>query len=84
MKAGQDPSIYPQDYKEIWDYIGKHRKSMESYEFVKSMYTIKDKGHDSYIHEFIDFGASWLLEAFWPGRCSLKEIQERIEKGPPE
>ena len=48
------------------------------------VYTIKDKEHDVYIHDFIDFGLSWLLESFWPGRCSLEEIQYRIEQGPPE
>jgi alkanesulfonate monooxygenase SsuD/methylene tetrahydromethanopterin reductase-like flavin-dependent oxidoreductase (luciferase family) len=84
LKAGHDPSIYLEDYQEIKSYIGKYRKSMESFDLVKSIYTIKDKEHDVYIHDFINFGVSWLLEAFWPGRCSLKEIQERIEKGPPE
>ncbi len=84
LKAGSDPSIYPQDLQEIMSYIRKYRKSTESFEFVKSIYTIKDKEHDVYIHDFIDVGVAWLLEAFWPGRCSLKEIQERIEQGPPE
>jgi alkanesulfonate monooxygenase SsuD/methylene tetrahydromethanopterin reductase-like flavin-dependent oxidoreductase (luciferase family) len=84
LKAGSDPSIYPQDYKEILSYIGKYRGSMESFDLVKSIYTIKDKEHDSYIHDFVEIGIDWLLEAFWPGRSSLKEIQERIEKGPPE
>jgi hypothetical protein len=84
LKAGDDPSIYIEDYQEIWSYIGKYRKSMESFEFVKSIYTIKDKEHDVYIHDFIDVGVAWLLEAFWPGRCSLEEIQKRIELGPPE
>ena len=84
LKVGDDPSIYIEDYREIKSYIAKYRESMESFDLVKSMYTIKDKEHDVYIHDFIDFGVSWLLEAFWPQRCSLKEIKERIEKGPPE
>ena len=84
LKVGHDPSIYPKDYREIMNYIGKYRNSMESFDLVKSIYTIKDKEHDAYIHEFIEMGINWLLEAFWPGRCSLKEIQERIELGPPE
>jgi len=81
LKAG---GVDPQDYKEILSYIGKYRESMESFDLVKSILTIKDKEHDAYIHEFIDMGLDWLLEAFWPERCSLKEIQERIEQGPPE
>jgi len=81
LKAG---GVDPQDYKEILSYIGKYRESMESFDLVKSILTIKDKEHDAYIHEFIDMGLDWLLEAFWPERCSLKEIQKRIEQGPPE
>ena len=84
LKVGHDPSIYIEDYQEIKSYIGKYRKSMESFDLVKSIYTIKDKEHDVYIHDFIDFGVAWLLEAFWSERCSLKEIQKRIEQGPPE
>ena len=84
LKVGPDPSIYPQDYREIMSYIGKYRKSLESFDLVKSIYTIGDKEHDVYIHEFIDMGINWLLEAFWPERCSLEEIQKRIELGPPE
>ena len=57
---------------------------MESFDLVKSIYTIKDKEHDVYIHDFIDFGVDWLLEAFWSERCSFEEIQKRIELGPPE
>ena len=84
LKVGSDPSIYPQDYQEIRNYIAKYRKSMESFDLVKSIFTIGDKEHDAYIHEFDDIGVNWLLEAFWPGRCSLKEIQKRIKQGPPE
>jgi alkanesulfonate monooxygenase SsuD/methylene tetrahydromethanopterin reductase-like flavin-dependent oxidoreductase (luciferase family) len=84
LKVGSDPSIYPQDYREIVSYIGKYRKSMDSFDLVKSIYTIGDKEHDSYIHDFNDIGVNWLLEAFWPRRCSLKEIKKRIEQGPPE
>ncbi|TET71246.1 MAG: hypothetical protein E3J56_06910 [Candidatus Aminicenantes bacterium] len=65
-------------------YIGKYRKSLESFDLVKSILTVRDKEHDAYIHDFIDMGINWLLEAFWPQRCSLKEIQKRIEQGPPE
>ena len=84
LKVGYDPSIYPQDYREIMSYIGKYRKSLESFDLVKSIFTVGEKEHDAYIHDFVDMGINWLLEAFWPERCSLKEIQERIEKGPPE
>lgn len=84
MKVGHDPSIYIEDYQEIKSYIGKYRESMESFDLVKSIYTIKDKEHDVYIHDFIDFGVDWLLEAFWSERCSFEEIQKRIELGPPE
>ncbi len=84
LKAGSDPSIYPQDYQEIMSYIGKYRKSLESFDLVKSILTVGDKKEDAYIHDFTDMGVNWLLEAFWPQRCSLKEIQKRIEQGPPE
>lgn len=84
LKVGSDPSIYPQDMREIMSYIGKYRKSLDAFDWVKSIYTIGDKEHDAYIHEFIDMGVNWLLEAFWPARCGLKEIQKRIEQGPPE
>ena len=84
LKVGSDPSIYIEDYQEIKNYIGKYRKSLESFDLVKSIFTVKDKDEDAYIHEFMDFGVSWLLEAFWSERCSLKEIQKRIEQGPPE
>ncbi|NPD89024.1 MAG: LLM class flavin-dependent oxidoreductase [Asgard group archaeon] len=84
LKAGSDPSIYPQDYQEIMSYIRKYRESLESFDLVKSIFTVGDKEHDSYIHEFMDLGVNWLLEAFWSERCSLKEIQKRIEQGPPE
>jgi len=81
LKAG---GVYPQDYQEILSYIKKYRESMESFDLVKSILTVGDKEEDAYIHEFIDMGLDWLLEAFWPERCSLKEIQKRIEQGPPE
>ncbi len=84
MKAGSDPSIYPQDYQEIMSYIGKYRKSLDSFDLVKSIVTVGDKEEDAYIHDFMDIGVNWLLEAFWSERCSLKEIQKRIEQGPPE
>jgi alkanesulfonate monooxygenase SsuD/methylene tetrahydromethanopterin reductase-like flavin-dependent oxidoreductase (luciferase family) len=86
LKAGHDPSIYPQDYRDIMSYIGKYRKSLDTFDFVKSIVTVKDKAEDAYIHEFMDMTppVNWLLEAFWAGRCSLKEIQKRIEQGPPE
>ncbi|MCW3981509.1 MAG: LLM class flavin-dependent oxidoreductase [Candidatus Bathyarchaeota archaeon] len=84
LKAGSDPSIYPQDYREILSYIGKYRESLDSFDLVKSILTVGDKEEDAYIHDFMDMGVNWLLEAFWPARCSLKEIQKRIERGPPE
>lgn len=85
LKAGsEDPSLYPQDYREILSYIGKYRKSLESFDLIKSIVTIGDKEEDAYIHDFMNMGVNWLLEAFWSERCSLKEIQKRIELGPPE
>jgi alkanesulfonate monooxygenase SsuD/methylene tetrahydromethanopterin reductase-like flavin-dependent oxidoreductase (luciferase family) len=84
LKVGHDPSIYPQDYRDIMRYIGKYRKSLDSFNFVKSIVTVGDREEDAYIHEFMDRSDNWLLEAFWQGRCSLKEIQKRIEQGPPE
>ncbi|MHA1945798.1 MAG: hypothetical protein ACXAC6_07770 [Candidatus Hodarchaeales archaeon] len=84
MKAGEDPSLYPQDYREILSYIRKYRKSLESFDVIKSIVTVGDKDEDAYIHEFMNIGANWLLEAFWQERCSLKEIQKIIERGPPE
>ncbi|MHA2031526.1 MAG: hypothetical protein ACXAC6_18095 [Candidatus Hodarchaeales archaeon] len=84
MKAGSDPSLYPQDYQEILSYIRKYRKSLESFDVIKSMLTVGDKDEDAYIHHFMNIGVNWLLKAFWSERCSLKEIQKRIERGPPE
>jgi alkanesulfonate monooxygenase SsuD/methylene tetrahydromethanopterin reductase-like flavin-dependent oxidoreductase (luciferase family) len=84
LKAGSDPSLYPEDYQEILSYIKKYRKSLDSFDIVKSIITVGDKEEDAYIHDFMDIGATWLLEAFWSERCSLKEIQQRIEQGPPE
>jgi alkanesulfonate monooxygenase SsuD/methylene tetrahydromethanopterin reductase-like flavin-dependent oxidoreductase (luciferase family) len=84
LKAGSDPSLYPQDYQEILSYIGKHRKSLDSFDVVKSIVTVGDKEEDAYIHDFVDIGANWLLEAFWSERCSLKEIHKIIDRGPPE
>ena len=91
LKAGSDPSIYLQDYQEILSYIGKYRKSLDSFDAVKSIVTVGDKEEDAYIHPFMDIGVNWLVEAFWSERmhgmherCSLKEIQKRIERGPPE
>ncbi|MFX1515776.1 MAG: LLM class flavin-dependent oxidoreductase [Promethearchaeota archaeon] len=84
LKAGSDPSLYPQDYQEILSYIRKYRKSLDSFDVVKSILTVGDKEEDAYIHHFMDIGANWLLEAFWSERCSLKEIQKRIDRGPPE
>jgi alkanesulfonate monooxygenase SsuD/methylene tetrahydromethanopterin reductase-like flavin-dependent oxidoreductase (luciferase family) len=84
LKAGADPSIYPQDYQEILSYIRKYRKSLDSFDLVKSILTVGDQEEDAYIHDFVDIGVNWLLEAFWSGRCSLKEIQKIIDRGPPE
>jgi alkanesulfonate monooxygenase SsuD/methylene tetrahydromethanopterin reductase-like flavin-dependent oxidoreductase (luciferase family) len=84
LKAGSDPSLYPQDYQEILSYIRKYRKSLDSFDVVKSILTVGNKEEDAYIHHFMDIGANWLLEAFWSERCSLKEIQKIIERGPPE
>ncbi|MFX1475263.1 MAG: LLM class flavin-dependent oxidoreductase, partial [Promethearchaeota archaeon] len=81
LKAG---GVEPQDYREIMSYIRKYRKSLDAFDWVKSIVTVADKEEDAYIHEFIDMGLDWLLEAFWPERSSLKEIQKRIEQGPPE
>jgi alkanesulfonate monooxygenase SsuD/methylene tetrahydromethanopterin reductase-like flavin-dependent oxidoreductase (luciferase family) len=83
LKAGSDPSLYPQDYHEILRYIGKYRPSLDAFDVVKSMLTVGNKEEDAYIHDFMDIGVNWLLEAFWPERCSLKEIQKIIERGPP-
>ena len=83
MKAGSDPSLYPQDYQDILRYIRQYRKSLDGFDVVKSIVTVKDKKEDAYIHDFMGM-TNWLLEAFWPGRCSLKEIQKRIDQGPPE
>ncbi|MCY3410179.1 MAG: LLM class flavin-dependent oxidoreductase [Candidatus Heimdallarchaeota archaeon] len=38
LKAGSDPSIYPQDIREIIEYIRKYRISTDSFDVVKSMY----------------------------------------------
>jgi hypothetical protein len=57
---------------------------MGAFDFVKSIVTVGDKEEDAYIHDFMDIGVNWLLEAFWHERCSLKEIQKIIERGPPE
>ena len=84
LKAGSDPSLYPQDYQEILSYIRKYRKSLDSFDVVKSIVTVGDKDEDAFIHHFMDIGANWLLEAFWSERCSLKEIQKIIDRGPPE
>jgi alkanesulfonate monooxygenase SsuD/methylene tetrahydromethanopterin reductase-like flavin-dependent oxidoreductase (luciferase family) len=84
LKAGSDPSLYPQEYQEILRYIRKYRKSLDSFDVVKSIITVGDKEEDAYIHDFINIGVNWLLEAFWSERCSLKEIQKIIERGPPE
>ncbi len=84
LKAGSDPSLYPQDYRDILGYIGKYRKSLDSFDVVKSILTVGSKEEDAYIHDFMDIGVNWLLEAFWPERCSLREVQKRIERGPPE
>jgi alkanesulfonate monooxygenase SsuD/methylene tetrahydromethanopterin reductase-like flavin-dependent oxidoreductase (luciferase family) len=84
LKAGSDPSIYPQDYQEILSYIRKYRKSLDSFDLVKSILTVGNKEEDAYIHDFMDIGVNWLLESFWSERCSLKEIQKIIERGPPE
>ncbi|MFW9991760.1 MAG: LLM class flavin-dependent oxidoreductase [Candidatus Odinarchaeota archaeon] len=84
LKAGSDPSIYPQDYHDIMSYISKYRKSLDSFDLVKSIVTVGDKEEDAYIYDFIDIGVNWLVEAFWSERCSLKEIQKIIERGPPE
>ncbi|MFX1563768.1 MAG: hypothetical protein ACFFDP_10750, partial [Promethearchaeota archaeon] len=62
----------------------KFRKSLDSFDFVKSIVTVGNKEEDAYIHDFMDMGVNWLLEAFWEERYSLKEIQQRIELGPPE
>jgi alkanesulfonate monooxygenase SsuD/methylene tetrahydromethanopterin reductase-like flavin-dependent oxidoreductase (luciferase family) len=84
LKAGSDPSLYPSDYKEILAYIGEHRTSPKPFDVVKSIVTSGNKDEDAYIHDFIDLGANWLLEAFWSERCALDDIQKIIERGPPE
>ncbi|UCE29278.1 MAG: hypothetical protein JSV85_00655, partial [Candidatus Bathyarchaeota archaeon] len=84
LKSGSDPSLYHQYYQEILSYIRKYRKSPDSFDVVKSIVTVGDKEDDAYIHDFMDIGANWLLEAFWSERCSLKEIQKIIDRGPPE
>jgi len=84
LKAGSDPSLYPQDYQEILSYIRKYRKSLDSFDVVKSILTVGNKEEDAYIHDFMEIGVNWLLEAFWSERCSLKEIQKTIDRGPPE
>ncbi|MFW9915279.1 MAG: LLM class flavin-dependent oxidoreductase, partial [Candidatus Thorarchaeota archaeon] len=54
LKAGSDPSLYPQDYQEILSYIRKYRKSLDSFDVVKSIVTVGDKEEDAYIHDFMD------------------------------
>jgi len=84
LKAGEEESLSPNDYREIIKYIKQYRSSLDSYDIIKSIYTTGIKEEDEWINDYLNIGITWFVEAIWPGRdSSLDNIKKIISRGPP-
>jgi len=84
LKAGEEESLSPNDYREIIKYIKQYRSSFDSYDIIKSIYSTGIKEEDEWINDYLNIGITWFVEAIWPGRdSSLDNIKKIISRGPP-
>ncbi|MHA1885258.1 MAG: LLM class flavin-dependent oxidoreductase, partial [Promethearchaeota archaeon] len=84
LKAGEEESLSPNDYREIIKYIKQYRSTVDSYDIIKPIYTTGIKKEDEWINDYLNIGITWFVEAIWPGRdSSLDNIKKIISRGPP-
>ncbi len=83
LKVGFEEPLSPDEMKDIIEYIKSQRSSSKPFDVVRTIVSTGNKEEDSWIHNFIGIGVTWLVEAIWPGRDSLKNLKKVIERGPP-
>jgi alkanesulfonate monooxygenase SsuD/methylene tetrahydromethanopterin reductase-like flavin-dependent oxidoreductase (luciferase family) len=83
LREGFEEHLWTSDMKEIIKYIKLHREASEPFDVIHTVVTSTKKEENQWIHDYIEAGVTWIVECFYPGRGSTKDIQQIVKKGPP-
>ena len=71
-----------EDFRNMMNYVKRHRKSKEPYDWVSSSSFLSGPKRNPYVSEFKDAGANWYVES-WGVQPFEKQLK-RIQRGPPD
>ncbi|MFX0183187.1 MAG: LLM class flavin-dependent oxidoreductase [Candidatus Hodarchaeota archaeon] len=83
LREGSEDPLWPSDMKEIIKYIKLHRETSEPFDIIHTVVTSAKKEENQWIYDYIDVGVTWIVECIYPGRDSLKNIQQIVREGSP-
>ena len=83
LREGFEEPLWPDDMKEIIQFVKLHRKTSKPFDVIHTVVTSSKKEENQWIHDYIDAGVTWIVECIYPGRDSLKNIQQIVRNGPP-